>query len=72
MFEDRTNGFLPNMGQPQFTPGVFPPAQSSRAANQSPMAIQIADIYQAAVQRAKEEFEMDKLFNAKFYYDDEV
>jgi hypothetical protein len=66
MFENRLTGFMPNMIAPAFSTGVFPPAQGSEAANQSPMAVQIADIYQAAVHRAIEEHEIDKLFNPDF------
>ena len=65
MFENRVNGFVPNVGQPMFTPGVFPPVRQHENAN--PMAVQIEAIYQAAVQRAKEEYEIDRLFNAEFY-----
>jgi hypothetical protein len=67
MFENRVNGFVPNMGQP-FAAGVFPPAL--RNENSNPMAIQLEAIYQAAVHRAKEEYEIDKLFNAEFYNGD--
>ena len=66
MFENRANGFTPNVGQP-FTPGVFPRVKPNEAVN--PMAVQLDAIYQAAVQRAKEEYEIDKLFNAEFYND---
>ncbi len=63
MFENRLTGFTPNMVAPSFTPGLFPPVRGREAANQSPMAVQIADIYQAAVHRAIEDHEIDKLFN---------
>ncbi len=72
MFENRITGFTPNMGQPLFTPGVFSLGQQSEATNRSPMAVQIADIYQAAAQRAREEHELDKLFNADFYNDYQI
>ena len=72
MFENRLTGFTPNVGQPVFTPGVFQPAQRNESANRSPMAVQIADIYQAAAQRAKEEHELDKLFKADFYNDYQI
>ena len=62
MFENRINSFAPNLGVAGFTPGVFP-TQSAPAAQPNPVAIQIADIYQAAMQRAIEEHEIDKLFN---------
>ncbi len=67
MFENRINGFTPNVGTPFFTPGLFPPARDRQPLNQTPMAVQIADIYQAAAQRAIEEHEIDKLFNPGFY-----
>jgi hypothetical protein len=67
MFENRINGFTPNVGAPLFTPGVFPAARDRQPSAQTPMAIQIADIYQAAAQRAIEEHEIDKLFNPGFY-----
>ena len=67
MFENRINNFVPSMGAPSFTPGVFPPVRGSAAASPSPIRVQIADIYQAAAQRALEEHEIDKLFNPDFY-----
>jgi hypothetical protein len=67
MFENRINGFIPNMGSASFTPGVFPRASEREQASRSPMAVQIADIYQIARQRAVEEIEIDKLFNPDFY-----
>jgi hypothetical protein len=66
MFENRVNGYNPHVGQP-FTPGVFPSVKPNEVVN--PMAVQLDAIYQAAVQRAKEEYEIDKLFNAEFYND---
>jgi hypothetical protein len=67
MFENRITGFTPNMGSTPFTPGVFPAMRVNEAAGRSPMAIQVADIYQVAAQRAIEEHELDKLFNPDFY-----
>jgi hypothetical protein len=67
MFKNRITGFTPNMGAPSFTLGVFPQVRTNEAAGRSPMAVQIADIYQAATQRAIEEHELDKLFNPDFY-----
>ena len=66
MFEDRTNNFAPNMGAAGFTPGMFAmPMQNTAAAQPSPMAVQLNDIYQAALKRSIEEHEIDKLFNPK-------
>ena len=72
MFENRIAAFTPNMGQPLFTPGILALGQRNDATNRSPMAVQIADIYQAAAQRAREEHELDKLFNADFYNDYQI
>jgi hypothetical protein len=62
MFENRINSFAPNLGAAGFTPGVFP-TQREAAAKPNPIGVQINDIYQAAMQRAVEEHEIDKLFN---------
>jgi hypothetical protein len=67
MYQNRMTNFVPNVNAPTFTPGVFPAAREITTAQQNPMSIQIADIYQAAAQRAIEEHEIDKLFNAQFY-----
>lgn len=62
MFENRINSFAPNVGAAGFTPGVFT-TQRDAAAQPSPIGVQINDIYQAAMKRAIEENEIDKLFN---------
>jgi hypothetical protein len=49
------------VGAAGFTPGVFPTQRAAAPAN--PIAIQINDIYQAAMKRSIEEHEIDKLFN---------
>jgi hypothetical protein len=67
MFQNRMTSFVPGMSVPTFTPGVFPAAPDARTAQPSPIGIQIADIYQAAAQRAIEDHEIDKLFNPQFY-----
>jgi hypothetical protein len=67
MFENRINGFGPNLNAHSFTPGVLPAGRATQAASNIPVAVQIADIYQAAVKRAIEEHELDKLFNPDFY-----
>ena len=63
MFENRMNNFVPNVGPATFTPGVFPAIRGNTAASPNPIGVQIADIYQAAMHRAIEEHEIDKLFN---------
>ena len=68
MFQNRINGFNPNVGAASFTPGVFPVMRGGEPTSPTtPMGVQIADIYQAAMQRAVEEHEIDKLFNPDFY-----
>jgi hypothetical protein len=62
MFENRINSFAPNVGAAGFTPGVFP-LQRAATAQPNPIAIQINDIYQAAMKRSIEDHEIDKLFN---------
>jgi hypothetical protein len=62
MFENRINNFVPNVGAPGFTPGVFP-TQHEGAPQPNPSGVQINDIYQAAMKRSVEEHEIDKLFN---------
>ena len=62
MFENRINYFAPNVGAAGFTPGVFP-LQRAATAQPNPIAIQINDIYQAAMKRSIEDHEIDKLFN---------
>ena len=61
MFENRINNFAPNVGAAGFTPGVSPIQRAAAPAN--PIAIQVNDIYQAAMKRSVEEYEIDKLFN---------
>ena len=40
---------------------------ATRRLQPSPIGVQINDIYQAAMKRAIEEHEIDKLFNPEFY-----
>ena len=70
MFPNQNPGFLPNVGTPSFNLGITP--LSSGDAQQSPPrapGLQLNDIYQAAKNRAIEDHELDKLFNADFYGD---
>jgi len=62
MFENRINSFAPNVGAAGFAPGVFP-MQREAAPQPNPIGVQTNDIYQAAMKRAVEEHEIDKLFN---------
>lgn len=67
MFQSRVNNFVGNFGVGNFAPPVPSPLRDSRFASPTPMAVQLAEIYQAAVTRAVEDHELDKLFNADFY-----
>jgi hypothetical protein len=69
MFENRINSFVPILGTNSFTPPIATPLRENRVAPAMPMAVQLAEIYQAAVARAVEDHELDKLFNAEFYGD---
>lgn len=70
MFPNQVPGFLPSIGPPMFSPGIMPAApDSQKSAARFLPSVQISDIYQAAKQRAVEEHELDKLFNADFYGD---
>ncbi len=72
MFPNHVPSFLPNIGPATFNLGAMP----ARGDGQQPAAarlmppVQIGDIYQAAKQRAVEDHELDRLFNAEFYGDD--
>jgi hypothetical protein len=73
MFPNHPNqnpGFLPNVGVPAFNLGITPPAVGD-AQQSAPRAsgVKLNDIYQAAKNRAIEDHELDKLFNADFYGD---
>jgi hypothetical protein len=71
MFENRISNFAPAPGA-YF---VFPPAVPPRitpAAALTPAPVPIADIYQAAKNRAIEDYELDKLFNPEFYGDYQI
>lgn len=66
MFQNRINGLVPTTGMPSFDTTMLA-APRNTAAPGTPMAVQIMDIYKAAVNRAIEDHELDKLFNPGFY-----
>jgi hypothetical protein len=70
MFPNQIPGFLPNVGAPSFNLGLTSP-NISDTQHSPPRApgVQLNDIYQAAKNRAVEDHELDKLFNADFYGD---
>jgi hypothetical protein len=62
------NGFIPAFGAGSFSPPVLPSASNTVApATPTIQSISLADIYQAAMTRAMEDVELDKLFNPDFY-----
>ena len=65
MFQNRLNGLMPTNAMPSFNTTMLAPPRN--AAPVTPMAVQIMDIYKAAVSRAIEDHELDKLFNPEFY-----
>lgn len=67
MFQNRINCFVPNLGSPAINTALLAAASNNRLSNSAPMAVQVADIYQAAKNRAVEDHELDKLFNPDFY-----
>lgn len=64
---NQNSGFLPNVGAPTFNLGVSKPAPVE--AHRAVPGVQLNEIYQAAKNRALEDHELDKLFNADFYGD---
>jgi hypothetical protein len=70
MFPNQVPGFLPTIGAPTFSLGLLPAAaERQQSAGRFLPPVQVGDIYQAAKQRAVEDHELDKLFNAEFYGD---
>jgi hypothetical protein len=67
MFQNRITGLVPNLFIPPFNAAMPAGSQDVRTPDRSPQAVQIADIYQAAVNRAIEDHEIDKLFNPEYY-----
>jgi hypothetical protein len=71
MFPNQQLGFLPNVGAPSFNLGVLPPAggETQKPTQLAMRGVQLNDIYQAAKNRAVEDHQLNKLFNAEFYGD---
>jgi hypothetical protein len=67
MFQNRINGLVPNLFAPTVNTALLAGAGAGRAAARGPESVQISDIYQAALNRAIEDHELDKLFNPEFY-----
>jgi hypothetical protein len=64
MFENRISGLYRSSAPPDETLGRY----VAPAAQLFPMA-SIEDVYQAAQTRARNEYELDKLFNPEYYGD---
>jgi hypothetical protein len=67
MFQNRILGFFPNMNVPVFAGPMIAANSESQAVGRLGTPVQIADIYQAAKNRAIEDYELDKLFNPDYY-----
>lgn len=73
MFENRISGYDMGLGDQQDGPARRPmPAQlgllrSMQASAPWPAPVSIGDIYQAAISRAVQDHELDKLFNPDYY-----
>jgi hypothetical protein len=68
MFQNRILGFV-SIPASTFAVAPFPATPGVQpSAPQIGMPVQIADIYQAAKNRAVEDYELDKLFNPDFYH----
>ena len=73
MFENRISGFDMGLGDQQDGPAgrqmsnPFSLLRSMQASAPRPQQVSIADIYQAAANRAIQDHELDKLFNPEFY-----
>ncbi len=68
MFSNQVNPAMANLGAPPINAILLAVAQANQAAVQSPpTTVKIADIYQAAKNRAVEDHELDKLFNPEHY-----
>jgi hypothetical protein len=69
MFQNRINLFVPLFPAPSINTSLLAAANPQQRATIAPPAVQIADIYHAAKNRAVEDHELDKLFNPDFYGD---
>jgi hypothetical protein len=67
MFQNRLNGFVPTLSAPAINTALLAAASNNRLSNATPMAVQMADIYQVAKNKAVEDHELDKLFNPDYY-----
>ena len=73
MFENRISGYGMGLGDQPDGPANRPMPihmgllRSMQAPAPRPMQVSVADIYQAAMNRAIQDHELDKLFNPDFY-----
>jgi hypothetical protein len=67
MFQNRINLFGPSLPTAPLNTSLLAAAKPEQRA--STPSVQMADIYQAAKNRAVEDHELDKLFNPDFYGD---
>jgi hypothetical protein len=67
MFQNRISGLVMSYDNPQDRSAGAPTPRDDRASGFFPMPVQTADIYQAALNRAIQDYELDKLFNPEHY-----
>ena len=67
MFQNRISGFVMSFDNQQDQSAGPPSPRDDRAVRFLPFPVQTADIYQAALNRAVQDVELDKLFNPDFY-----
>jgi hypothetical protein len=72
MFENRISNFAPVPGANFVFPPPAAPPRITPGATLASGPVQIADIYQAAKNRAIGDYEIDRLFNAEFYSDYQI
>lgn len=78
MFENRISGYDMGLGDQQNDPAgrsmsnPFSLLRSMQTSAPRPQQVSIADIYQAAANRAVHDHELDKLFNAEYYDDYQI
>jgi hypothetical protein len=73
MYENRISGYDMGLGDEQAGPAGQPRPihlgllRSMQAPTPRPAQVTVADIYQAAINRAIQDHELDRLFNPDFY-----
>jgi hypothetical protein len=67
MYHNRISGLVMSHENQQDCGAGAPASRDDRAARSFLMPVQAADIYQAAWNRAVQDYELDRLFNPEYY-----